>query len=433
MTPTIVSRRSLLRTTAAGAAALALTGTAACSGSSGKGTVTWSTWGSPEELTLLEEFNKTFMKKHSDIKVVFQPVASYDEYHTKLLTQLSSGNAPDVFYIGDDRVGSVVPTKSLEPLDSHLSSSGSLISASDFSQDVYKIAQLDGKLYALPNDVNPDAFWYSKKALAAAGITEDPAELAAAGSWTTEAFLAMSDKLAGAGIATFAFWNYWATHSSWMRSQGGTVYDDNGAYVANTDTASVAAMEVFAERCTAGEFLVADTLPKGSDADTMFLGDKLAFFAQGRYTANTLKSGGVDTAQYDVVDWPTPDGTPAPVGLASSFLAINAKAKDMAAAYTFMSEFLSADGQRIRLASGTALPSVSGADDIVTSEGVPAHSQTLLDMRDRGFTNALTEASVPGLSGKISEEHMLGLYEGKTSAQETLDAVAALVAKETKG
>jgi multiple sugar transport system substrate-binding protein len=434
-----LSRRTLLRVSALAATSVGVLAAAGCSGSSsggaaagGGGTVTWSTWGTPEELKLLEEFNDQFTEQHPDITITFQPVASYDEYHTKLLTQLTSGTGPDVFYIGDDRVASVIPNNVLAPLDEHLAGAESPISKDDFSAEVYGIAELDGSLYALPNDVNPDAWWYNKNVLQAAGITEDPAELAANGQWTTAKFLEMSDAIKAAGLATFSFWNYWANHASWITSQGGAVYDESGAYVANTDPVSVAAMEEFAARCQNGEFLVADTLPEGSGADNQFLTDKLAFFAQGRYTANTLESAGVDLGAYDIVDWPTPDGAPAATGLAASFLAINAKAADLEAAYTFFSAFLSADGQRIRLAGGTAVPSVAGADDIVTDAEFPAHAQTMLDMRDVGYTNFSTEAAVPGLSGTISNDHMLPMYEGKVPVQETLDNVAALVEAETQ-
>lgn len=436
MNTILLTRRNLMRLSALTAALGATAATTSCSGSSnssgGKGSVTWSTWGSPEELTLLEEFNDHFRSKHPEITLTFQPVASYEEYHTKLLAQLSSGTAPDVFYIGDDRVASVIPNKVLQPLDAQLTAAGSPITKENFSAEVYGIAELDGALYALPNDVNPDAWWYNKNVLKAAGVTEDPAELAASGKWTTEAFLAMSSAIKAAGLSTLAFWNYWATHASWMTSQGGAVYDDQGHYVANTDALSVAAMEQFAARCQAGEFLVADDLPEGGDADTLFLTDKLAFFAQGRYTTNTLTSAGVDLSGYDVVCWPTPQGTPAPTGLAASFLAINAKAADVEAAYTFFGDFLSAEGQRIRLASGTAVPSIAGADDLVTDAGFPAHAQTLLDMRDEGYTNYRTEAAVAGLSGKISTDCMLPLYQGKLTAQAALDNAAALVAKEAQ-
>lgn len=436
-----LSRRSITRTAAALVAASALVLAAGCSGGGSgggsgnggeaSGTVTWSTWGSPQELTKFEEFNATFREKYPDIEVTFQPVPSYEEYHTKLLTQLSSGTAPDVFYIGDDRVASVVPNGVLEPLDDYLAADDAVISKDDFSEGVYRIAELDGKLYGLPNDVNPDTWWYNKNALEAAGITEDPAELAAEDQWTTEAFLEMSDKLKAADLSTLAVWNYWATHDSWMISQGGQVYDDSGAYVANTDEASIAAMEEFSQRVQNEEFLIADVLPEGSGSDPLFLTDKLAFYAQGRYTVSALESAGVDMERFDIVRWPTPDGSASESGLASSFLAINAKAKDKDAAFTFFSEFLSAEGQKIRLASGSAVPSIAGADDLVLDAGFPAHAQTMLDMRDMGFTNFPTEAMVANLSGKISNDYMLPMYQGKIPVQEALDGVAALVAEES--
>lgn len=79
-----------------------------------EGSVTWSTWGNPEEL-VFEEFNKDFMERHPDIRVDFQPVASYTDYHSKLTTQLTSGTAPDVFYAGDDRIASLQPTRCSNP------------------------------------------------------------------------------------------------------------------------------------------------------------------------------------------------------------------------------------------------------------------------------------------------------------------------------
>ena len=57
-----------------------------------------------------------------------------------------------------------------------------------------------GEIFAAPNDSNPDVLWYDKPALAAAGITEDPATLAENGEWTTEKYLEMNDKLAAAGL-----------------------------------------------------------------------------------------------------------------------------------------------------------------------------------------------------------------------------------------
>lgn len=417
---------------AAGALALSL---AACSGGGGgansdPNTVVWSTWGTPEELTRFEEFNKDFMDRHPDITVKLQPVASYSDYHSKMLAQLSSNTAPDVFYIGDDKLGQFVASKRLMPLTELMNSAESQTKPDDFFPGLYGAAKVGDEIYAAPNDANSDAFWYDKVALAAAGITEDPATLAAEGKWTTDKFLEMNDKLADAGLTGSMFWNYWATHYGWISSQGGEAYNAAGDFVGNTDKTTLDAVETLGEYFQDKKFVVADTLPEGAGADSVFVTHKAGFFAQGRYTIGTLKGAGVE-ADYDIVDWPTPDGAAAPTGVAASYLAINGKTKAKDAAFTFWTEFLSAEGQKFRLTGGgNAVPSIKGADEVVLEDNYPAHAQTFLDMRDVGFANYPTEAGVPALSTDISEL-FLAFYDGKAGAQDTLDQVAALVEKKT--
>ena len=120
---------------------------------------------------------------------------------------------------------------------------------------------------------------------------------------------------------------------------------------------------------------------------------KAGFFAQGRYTIGTLKGAKVQDG-YDVVDWPTPDGKPAPTGVAASYLAINADTKNKDAAFTYWTEFLSAEGQTFRLTGGgNAVPSIKGADEVVLEDNYPTHAQTFLDMRDIGFANYAAEGA----------------------------------------
>lgn len=404
----------------------------ACSGSggdSGTATIKWSTWGTPEELVRYKQFDADFMKKHPNIKVVLQPVADYGDYHTKLLAELASGTAPDVFYIGDDKIGQFVNSSALMPLTKLMDSSASKTKPSDFAQGLFGATKKGNEIYAAPNDSNPDVFWYDKVALKAAGITEDPATLAKEGKWTTETFLDMNAKLKKAGLTGSMFWNYWSTHYSWISSQGGQAFDSSGKFVANTDTTSVSAMDVLAKNFQNGTFVVADTLPSGAGADSVFVGHKAGFFVQGRYTIGTVKAAG-DPQDYDIAPWPTPDGTAKPTGVAVSYLAINAKTKNKTAAFTFWTNFLSAQGQTFRLqGGGNAVPSIQGADKVVL-DGYPAHAQTMLDMRDIGFEDNATEAAVPGLSSDISDK-MLALYQGKASTQATLDDVAKMIKDKT--
>jgi multiple sugar transport system substrate-binding protein len=423
---------------AAGAAAavvlLAACGSGGGDGGSAAGKVVWSTWGSPEELTRFTEFNEKFMAEHEGVSVELQPVAGYGDYHSKLLAQLTSGTAPDVFYIGDDRLGEFVAAGVLMPLSDRMASDASQTAVEDFMPGTFGAAMSeDGEVYAAPNDVNPDALWYDKEALAAAGITEDPATLAENDEWTTEKFLEMNDRLAAAGLVGSMYWNYFGTHWSWVSAQGGTAYAEDGSFVGNTDPVTVDAVQTFADYMQDGTFVVADTLPEGAGADSMFVTHQAGFFAQGRYTIGTLREAGVEES-YDIVRWPTPDGTAAPTAVAASYLAVNATSDNPDDAFAFWTAFLSPEGQTFRLeGGGNAVPSIQGADDVVLEDGYPDHAQTFLDMREIGFANYAAESTVPGLSSDINDA-MLDLYQGAGgTAQETLDKVAGLVADATEG
>ena len=280
------------------------------------------------------------MKEHPDVKVVLQPVADYGDYHTKLLAQLASGTAPDVFYIGDDKIGQFVSSNALLPLTSLMNSSASKTKPEDFAQGLFGVTKKGDEIYAAPNDSNPDAMWYDKVALKKAGITDDPATLAAEGKWTTEAYLDMNKKLKKAGLTGSMFWNYWSTHYGWISSQGGKAFDESGKFVANTDQTSVDAMDVSPRTSRTTRSSSPTPSPRAPGADSVFVSHKAGFFVQGRYTIGTVKSAG-DPENYDVAPWPTPDGKAAPTGTAVSYLAINAKTKNKDAAFEFWTNFLS--------------------------------------------------------------------------------------------
>ncbi|KHK96254.1 sugar ABC transporter substrate-binding protein [Microbacterium mangrovi] len=417
------------------AATAALTvGLGACSGGSGGGdsskTIVFSTWGSADELAIYKKFDAAFMKKHPDITVKLQPVASYSDYHSKLLAQLASNTAPDVFYVGDDKIGQFVDSGRLMDMTTLMNSSASQSKVADFYPGLFGAAVKDGKYYAAPNDSNPDVLWYDKIALKKAGITQDPATLAAEGKWTTATYLDMNDKLKAAGLTGSIFWNYWSTHYSWISSQGGTAYDSNGKFVGDTDPKTVAAVDQLGTYFQAKKFIAADTLPEGAGADSLFATHKTGFYVEGRYGIATAQQSG-DPKAYDIAPWPTPDGKAAPTGVATSYLAINKQTKAKGAAFTFWTEFLSAQGQTFRLqGAGNAVPSIKGADKVVLEDNYPAHAKTFLEMRNIGFEDYATEARVPNLSTDISDLY-LKLYQGQSTAKDTLDQSAALIKSKT--
>ncbi|MER7499058.1 sugar ABC transporter substrate-binding protein [Nonomuraea pusilla] len=409
--------------------------TTACSGSGGGNvpgvsggtapvTVRWSTWGSAEDVKLYEKFTEDFQKRHPGIKLKLESVAKYEDYHPKLLTQLTGKTAPDVFFVGDDNIGKFVSAGVLTPLDDKLAGPDSKSRPEDFFDGVYGGARKDGQIYGVPNDTNPEVLWFDKQALKDAGITEDPAALNASGKWTMATYLDMNARLKAAGKAGSIFWNWYGSTYSMINGFGGKAWD-GGKFVATTDPKSLEALRTLAKGYQDKTFLSADLLPDSNGPSTQFLKHKAGFYAGGRWVIDSLRKGG-ELDNYDIVPFPSQTGQPMPGAVAASYLAINKETKLPKEAFTFLTEFVSKEGQLLRLKDGGAVPSIKGAEQVVLADGYPAHAQTFLDVRDTGFANYPEEVSVPGLTAEINE-HLMKVWTGKVGFDQGMSELGKLV------
>lgn len=287
------------------------------------------------------------------------------------------------------------------------------------------MAQLDGSTYALPNDVNPDAFWHDKQALAQAGITEDPAELAAKDQWTTQAFFSMTRKLAEAGMTGAAFWNYWSTTNSIIESQAGPVYTDN-AYTANTNPAAVEAVQQWADRFASGVRPSPTSCPQDR-TPTPCSSPTNSASSQGRYTVATIEGAGNSIDDYDVVRWPTSTAPP-PRRASPPPSSPSTRTPRTRRPLSPSSPNSVADGQTQRL-SNPATPRPRSPESTRSSrigQACPRRDPHRHEW-DEGFANYQVEAVVPDLSNTIANDYMLPIYQGKLTAQEGLDAIAKIV------
>lgn len=385
---------------AAGLGAAAMWGRAAAQD---RTKITWSTWGTPEELTRFEEFNAAFMERHPDIEVELIPVPSYDEYHPKLLAQIGAGQGPDVVYVGDDNIGKFVEGGALLDITDQLSGPDSQSKPEDFFDGLWGAAKTtDGRIFGVTNDCNPQLLWINRTALAAAGIEDDPVAMVADGGWTWDAFTGMCATLAGAGKHGAVLENWFADTYSIIKAHGGEIYDDSGAWVATSDERSVAALRAIYDNVVAKNFTASNFLPEGQGAGALFVSGLAGFRSAGRWFLPQLKEA-MDPADYDVVTWPTTTGNATePSGIATSFLGINRATKNPEAAFLFLTEFVSKEGQIFRLANaGNGVPSIKGADEVVTEDDIPANHQAFITARDAGFVEPAEETRVAGLPQDI--------------------------------
>ncbi|WP_370372171.1 ABC transporter substrate-binding protein [Catenulispora sp. GP43] len=210
------------------AAALALTACASNGGSAGGGgggkitlRITW--WGNPARAKATQDAITLFEKAHPDISVQTQPGA-YTGYYDKLNTQVTAGDAPDVFQV--DTVAKYAAKNALVDL----STQSAVLNTGKIDQSYLAQGSYNGKLYEVPAGSNLFALTYSGDLVAKSGVTAPAAGL----SWQQYAASAkqISDKkLSGTGGQVYGAADDSAATQSfeiWVRQQGGNLYSADG-------------------------------------------------------------------------------------------------------------------------------------------------------------------------------------------------------------
>lgn len=366
----------------------------------GKVKIKWATWGNPGELTRFQEFTKDFNAKHPNIQAELIPIPG--EYDQKILTQLTGGNAPDVFYAGDGFISKLIETGSIAELTPYLQGQDSKSKPEEFFEGLWGAAKKDGKIYGVTVDCNPMILWYNKKVLREAGITEMPADLQEQGKWNWDTFKQMTEKVRAKGKYGYVLENSWNHYYSWVTSNGGKVYDENGRFVGHEDPKAVQAFKFLYDNVQSKNFTFAGTLPKGQGGDAMFMSNQVGFVGAGRWYLPIFKQN--KSLEYDIVTWPTNTGKPMePAGIPTAYMVMNKSTKHPKEAFQFITEFVSKEGQIYRLkGGGNAVPSISGADEVVLEGNLPEHAKYFLEARKIGYALTPHEAGIPGLSKEIT-------------------------------
>jgi len=389
-----VSRRRFLTTTALAGVGVAGSGAllSACgggtspsgtgSGAKKAGNVTWASWANPGEAERFKAFNADY-EKRTGAKVTWQNIPA-DGYASKMLTQLSGGSAPDAFYVGDDLIGKAVESKALLELSQFPGPKG--VYDKTYPGLSKWATSADGGVYGVDVDCNPNVFWFNKKLLAAAGVSQDPAAAFEAGTWNQAALTDLLTKVKATGKKALAFDVGYGEIFSWITTFGGTVFDDSGKAVFDTDPKAQAAIEWILDQMKSGNIIYTGSLPKGQGAEQLFYAGQLAVTQKGRWILPNLKKL-KGTVEYDIAPFPSEDGkTVAPVVVFTACMSINAKAKDQEAALAFLTDFCGVDGQKFRLSGGgNAVSTIKGNEALTTEGNDPPHAAIFNEVAAKGY------------------------------------------------
>lgn len=148
----------------------------ACAGGGGNGsssngheTLTFWTNVTPGPgLTYMQNAIKSYDTSHPNVTIKMQMIQNED-YDGKLQTALNSNSTPDIFFQrGGGKMLAMVNANQVQPLNLTPADKANVSPTALASETI------NGKVYAIPVDVQPEGFYYSKDLFKQAGITSTP-------------------------------------------------------------------------------------------------------------------------------------------------------------------------------------------------------------------------------------------------------------------
>ena len=306
------------------------------------GTAILSGWkSSADEGEALTKALLGFNPLYPKITIDYQPIAG--DYRTVMITKISSGEVPDLFYVNADYAAEWIDQGFLLPLDDYIAKSG--FDTSQFFEGYASIFKgKDGKTYGFPKDGNTIAMAYNSDIVTAAPKTMDElitAAKALKGKNDLTAPLCLNPGL-DRGLA-------------FIYAQGGELLSADGSASAIDTDASKAAVQWYLDLFKDGLGMTAADLGSG------WVGEALG----KKQVAMTFEGGWVDPfmtstypdVKYAWAEMPTgSSGSPVTISYTVSY-SIGADSANKDQAFVLLTYLAGPDGMEKWTAGGVALPS----------------------------------------------------------------------------
>ncbi|ENK2445877.1 sugar ABC transporter substrate-binding protein [Listeria monocytogenes] len=203
---------------------LSVFGLSACGGGSSSGDkteITYYQFSAPADGKALDEMVKEFEKQNPDIKVNVQTIA-FNDYFTKLQTQIAGGDAPDAFELNYETFMQYAEKGVLADLTSYIEKDKDF-DPSTLNKQAYGAFKYDGKQYGMVESFSNVVTIYNKDLFDKAGVEYPTAD------WTWK------DEEAAAKKLTDAKNKVWGTSQPVTMNEFYKVAAQNGGSIFNED------------------------------------------------------------------------------------------------------------------------------------------------------------------------------------------------------
>lgn len=235
----------------------------------------------PDHLKDLDAIIQAFHASHPNITIEVQ-TAAYDQYFTKLQTEISGNAAPDTFELNYENFVSYSSAGSLLDLTGP-SQADATYSGDAYYPRAYSVFQTDGKQYGLPESFSDVLLFYNKDLFDKAKVAYPTAD------WTWKDELAAAQSLTGAGVwgdfQPIQFFEFYKV----LAQNGGQFFNADQTTAAFNDAKGQEAASWLVDKITKYKVMPSDAQMGGQDDVALFKSGKLAMWHNGIWQFSGLK------------------------------------------------------------------------------------------------------------------------------------------------
>lgn len=351
---------------------------AGCKSKSNVTDITFSTWGSETEISILRPIIDDFNKKNPDInvKIIHIPQNYFEKLHMLVAANLT----PDIIFINNLNLPIYTSGNIFMGLDGYLKKSNK-INKDDFFPESLKTMSHNNKVLAIPRDISNVVIYYNK------GLFDKYKVKYPKDNWTQEDFFETAKKLTidtdkdgKIDIFGISFQSLVLYYLPFAWSNGGTLFNENNTQFELDQKNSCEGIQFYAD--LPNKYHVA---PRAAEAGNstmaqLFIQNKLAMLISGRWSVPRLREE--KDLKWDVVRFPYGKAGSI-VGIDGSGWAISAKSKNPDKAWRVIEYLASKDSISNFTKIGLIVPSrkdVAFSNSFLEKGLAPEHAVTFLDI-----------------------------------------------------
>lgn len=357
---------------------------------------------------------------------------SWDDYWTRLATQVSGGGAPDIFQMDYRYIVEYASRGAIAPLDDFI---GNALQLADFDEDQIEGGRVDGKLYGVSLGSNSAAMIYNATVFEEVGIA--PPDL----TTTYDDYRAMGEAFASANVRNGIKVLSDSSGSdvvfeNWLRQRGSALYTSEGTIA--FDEASLAEwFQLWAGLREAGVIVSAEdqALSTAAAEASMIITNKAA--TTPIHSNELVVYQGISPDQLGLAAYPLiADGAGGHYRKPSQFFSVSGTSQNAETAAAFISYFVNNPASAKLLGVERGVPCSQAARDAVVDELTPESRAALDFVQSLGDLVGPLPPSPPPAAGElskafgdISQEIAFGMRSPEDAAQSFIADAAAILAR----